>query len=62
MGPIGFLKQRRLDAAYRTLLGTESGTTTVTDTALRYWFVQMGKFAIEYRETFGEMPSTSLSR
>jgi AraC-like DNA-binding protein len=62
MGPIGFLKQRRLDAAYRTLLGTESGTTTVTDTALRYGFLHMGKFAIEYRQAFGETPSTSLSR
>lgn len=62
IGPIGFLKQRRLDAAYRTLLGAEAGTTTVTDTALRYGFVHMGKFSIEYRETFGEMPSTTLSR
>ncbi len=62
MGPIAFLKQRRLDAAYRTLLGAEPGSTTVTDTALRYGFSHMGKFAIEYRETFGEMPSTSLSR
>ena len=62
MGPIAFLKQRRLDAAYRTLLGAKAGTTTVTDTALRYGFSHMGKFAIEYRQTFGEMPSTSLSR
>lgn len=62
MGPIGFLKQRRLDAAYRTLLGVEPGTTRVTDVALRYGFVHMGKFAIEYRQAFGEMPSTTVSR
>ena len=62
MGPIGFLKQRRFEAAYRTLLGAEPGTTTVTDTALRYGFIHMGKFSIEYRQIFGESPSTSLSR
>ncbi len=62
IGPIGFLKQRRLDAAYRTLLGAEADTTTVTDTALRYGFVHMGKFSIDYREAFWESPSTTLLR
>lgn len=62
MGPIGFLKHRRLDAAYRFLLGAKAGTATVTDAALRYGFVHLGKFAIEYRQIFGEMPSTTLSR
>jgi len=62
MGPIGFLKQRMLDAAYRILLGVDPGTSRVTDVALRYGFVHMGKFAVEYRKAFGEMPSTTLSR
>lgn len=62
VGPMGFLKQRRLDAAYRSLLGSEPGATTVTDIALRYGFVHMGKFSTDYRMTFGEHPSTSLAR
>jgi AraC-like DNA-binding protein len=62
MGPIGFLKERRLDAAYRNLLGAPPGTTSVTNVAMRYGFVHMGKFSIAYRRAFGEMPSTSLSR
>jgi len=62
VGPIGFLKQRRLDAAYRVLLGAEPGSTRVTDIAMRYGFVHMGKFSIEYRQTFGELPSKTLSR
>jgi AraC-like DNA-binding protein len=62
MGPVGFLKQRRLDAAYRNLLGAEPNTSRVTDVAIRYGFVHMGKFSIDYKRAFGEMPSTSLSR
>ena len=62
MGPLAFLKQRRLDAAYRDLLGAEPGTVSVTDTAVRYGFAHMGKFAIEYRQAFGESPSRSLAR
>jgi len=60
-GPMGFLKQRRLDAAYKDLSGAESGTLSVTDIALNYGFNHLGKFAIEYRKTFGESPSTSLA-
>lgn len=60
-GPIGFLKQCRLDATYKDLTGAESGTRSVTDIALIYGFNHLGKFSIDYRKTFGESPSTSLS-
>lgn len=61
-GPMAFIKQRRLDAAYHDLLSAEPNTTTVTQVAINYGFSHIGKFAIEYRKAFGESPSTSLAR
>jgi len=59
-GPMAFIKQRRLDAAYLDLLNAEADATTVTQVAFNYGFTHVGKFAIEYRKVFGESPSTSL--
>ena len=61
IGPMAFLKQRRLEAAYRELLGTNQDESSVTDIAMRFGFAQLGKFSIEYRRTFGESPSTTLA-
>ena len=61
-GPMGFLKQRRFEAAYRDLLSIEPGAKSITDVALDYNFLHMGKFAIEYKQAFGESPSVTLSR
>ena len=60
--PMAFIKARRMDAAYLDLLGAEPDTTTVTQVAINYGFAHVGKFAIEYRKTFGESPSASLAR
>jgi AraC-like DNA-binding protein len=61
-GPMAFIKQRRLDAAYLDLLSARPDMTSVTKVAYDYGFVHIGKFAIEYGKTFGELPSTSLAR
>ncbi len=61
MGPLAFLKQRRFDATYRALLGATPEETSVTQVAMNYGFWHMGKFAIEYRQLFGESPSHTLS-
>ena len=60
VGPMSFIKQRRLDAAYLDLLNAEADATTVTQVAFNYGFMHVGKFAIEYKKVFGESPSTSL--
>ena len=60
VGPMQFLKSRRLDAAYRILLGSNPWSITVTEVALRYGFTHLGKFAIDYRQAFGESPSATL--
>ena len=61
VGPITFLRQRRLEAAYRDLLGSKAEDTSVTDVAMRYGFAHLGKFSIVYRKTFGESPSHTLA-
>ena len=62
VGPMAFIKQRRLDAAYLDLLSAKPDTTTVTQVAINYGFAHTGKFAIEYGKVFGESPSTSLAK
>jgi AraC-like DNA-binding protein len=44
------------------LRGSEPGTSTVTDVAMSYGFNHVGKFAIAYKEAFGESPSASLQK
>lgn len=60
LGPLAFLKQRRFDATFRTLLGAIPEETSVTDVAMNFGFWHMGLFAIEYRQIFGESPSRTL--
>jgi AraC-like DNA-binding protein len=59
-GPMAFVRQRRLDACFAQLRGSGREATTVTEVAMTYGFWHMGKFAIAYRESFGESPSESL--
>lgn len=60
MGPMQFLKARRLDATYRELLGAQHGDCHVTDVAMRYGFNHLGKFALDYKKAFHESPSETL--
>jgi AraC-like DNA-binding protein len=62
MGPMTFLRHRRLEAAYLDLLGAEPDSSTVTQVAINYGFSHFGKFAIEYKAAFGESPSVSLAK
>ena len=63
MGPLHYLTRRRL-AAVRTELRRRDFPpgTTVTDVATRYGFWQLGRFAQQYRQLFGERPSETLGR
>ena len=60
MGPMAFLKQRRLDMCYMELLGARSGEVAVTDIALKYGFNHLGRFAFDFSHAFGEPPSKTL--
>ena len=52
--------RQRLQAARAALSAAEPGTTTVTDVAMSYGFLELGRFAGRYRNTFGEAPSRTL--
>ena len=60
VGVMGFLKQRRLEAARVALQMAAPESTSVTEVALRYGFGNPGRFAAEYRKAFGEYPSQTL--
>jgi AraC family ethanolamine operon transcriptional activator len=54
-------KTLRLNAARRELTSGAPGST-VTGAAMRSGHLHLGRFAIEYREQFGESPSATLRR
>jgi len=57
--PLQYLRRFRLQRAHAELkFGDGSGT--VTEVATRWGFFHFGRFAIEYRKTFGEKPSETL--
>jgi transcriptional regulator GlxA family with amidase domain len=57
-----YVKAVRLDAAYRALAASHSSERSVTEIAGRQGFGHLGRFSVEYRERFGESPSTTLAR
>lgn len=62
MGPKLFLTLRRMHMVRRVLLASSPAETTVTEVAARFGFWHFGRFANNYRSSFGESPSASLRR
>jgi AraC-like DNA-binding protein len=62
MGPKQYLLRRRMMLARRALHHGDTTETSVTEIATRYGFWQFGRFSVEYKAQFGEMPSTTLRR
>jgi AraC-like DNA-binding protein len=59
--PLAYLKMVRLKNA-KELLRFPTETTTVTDVALNCGFSNLGHFANDYRDAFGELPSSTLAQ
>ncbi len=62
MGPMAFLKARRLDAARAALAAPDGHRPTVTGIATASGFNHLSNFARDYRDRFGESPRQTLHR
>lgn len=59
--PKAYQTALRLDAVRHDLLRAPAGTT-VTSVAVKWGFIQLGRFAGDYRRMFGEGPRDTLNR
>jgi AraC-like DNA-binding protein len=60
--PHAFLLRHRLNKARSALLSKDADLVRVTDVALELGFSELGRFAVRYRQMFGESPSETLRR
>jgi AraC-like DNA-binding protein len=60
--PCRRLRRLRLSGARTALQDADGQLTTVTEIAIQFGFVELGRFSVEYRKLFGESPSRTLSR
>ena len=58
--PTEFIKRERMDFIRRALLASSEQETTVARLAVQHGFNHFGRFAAQYRHTFGELPSETL--
>lgn len=62
MSPNRYLRLRRLNLIRAALHHADPATTIVEAVARHFQFAEPGRFAIAYREAFGESPSVTLRR
>jgi AraC-like DNA-binding protein len=62
VAPHAFFLRRRLTHARCVLLRENPAQRKVTDVATELGFSELGRFAVRYREMFGETPSETLKR
>jgi AraC-like DNA-binding protein len=60
--PLQYLRDVRLLRAREELESDSGAAVSVTDTAFRWGFSNVGRFASEYRARFGELPSQTVAR
>jgi AraC-like DNA-binding protein len=60
--PHTFFLRRRLNRARTALLEADRSEGRVTDIAMNLGFTELGRFAVRYRQMFGESPSETLHR
>jgi AraC-like DNA-binding protein len=60
--PVEYIRRVRLNHAYRELVSGNRGSTTVARVAANWGFAHVGRFAVYYREQYGESPHETLRR
>jgi AraC-like DNA-binding protein len=58
--PLQYLRRLRLHYAHQELVTASRLDDTVTDIAARWGFAHTGRFAVLYRQTYGQSPHTTL--
>ena len=59
---MAYLRRLRLDHVRAELLRAGRSGVRVTDVAMRWGFIHPSRFAQQYRERFGELPSDTVKR
>jgi transcriptional regulator GlxA family with amidase domain len=62
VSPTRYVLLQRLNKARSALRRADPSTTSVAEIARNHQFVELGRFAVAYRTTFGESPSATLRR
>lgn len=62
MSPQAYLRRCRLNHVRATLLARGPQDTTVTQVAMQFGFLHLGRFAGDYKQTFEEPPGATLTR
>ena len=62
MSPARFMRYFRLSQVRRELADVQDDERTVTSAATNRGFWNLGQFAADYRQIFGELPSKTLER
>jgi AraC-like DNA-binding protein len=60
LGPIAFLRRKRLCSAHKALRMSDPMKTTVAEVAFQHGFANPGRFSGDYHSLFGEYPSQTL--
>ncbi|WP_369986759.1 AraC family transcriptional regulator [Pseudomonas xanthosomatis] len=60
--PKQYIRQRKLEQVHACLGDARCTVRSVTELALDYGFLHLGRFAESYRQQFGELPSQTLRR
>jgi AraC-like DNA-binding protein len=62
VSPMRYLLLRRLNRARSALRQADPSIMSVAEVARNHQFLELGRFAVTYRNTFGESPSVTLQR
>jgi AraC-like DNA-binding protein len=62
VSPTRYVLLQRLNQARAALRRADPSSVTVAEIARNHHFLELGRFAVTYRATFGESPSTTLQR
>ncbi|MCP4863120.1 MAG: AraC family transcriptional regulator [Alteromonas sp.] len=60
--PMSYIKQKKLSEVRRLLQTKEGAIRNVTEVAMDYGFIHLGRFSGDYKKTFGELPSETLRK